>query len=89
MIAKKINAAKAAAYLACKRNRHHLIRHGLLSTALLVFFADAALSAFPLVSVWAHMFLKPFAVPIAALAGHLGFLMKPDIEDKPHAKPAV
>jgi len=78
MVIKKINAARAAAYLACKRNRHHIVRHGLLGTALIVFFLDAAMSAFPMVSAFAHTFLKPFAVPIAAFAGHLGFLMKPE-----------
>lgn len=66
------------AYLACRRNRHKIVRHGLLSLAMIVFFADFIATFIPWLAILAHTFIKPFAVPIAAFAGHLGFSLKPE-----------
>lgn len=70
--------ALTPAYLACKRNRHHIVRHGLLSMAMLIFFADFVATFVPWLAFLAHGFIKPFAVPLGALAGHLGFSLKED-----------
>lgn len=65
--------------LVCKKGR--LTREAFLMAALVIFAADAAVAAVPVVpGVVEHAFeeVKHLLVPLAALLGHIGFLMRAD-----------